>query len=79
MNPAKPALAPVAPQDPLSLRDLTAEQRKLALNISKQLASAIQIALPFVYAERDGKRFYTLSGRRGAVQVDLVVTTDIPK
>lgn len=59
--------------------DLTAEQRKIALRSLRKLVSAIQIELPFVYVEKDGKRFYTLSAKQGAVVVDVVVVTPIPK
>lgn len=61
------------------LNDLTTEQRRLALMMVRKLGSAIQIELPFAYVEEDGKRYYSLSAKRGAVRVDLVVTTDIPK
>lgn len=59
--------------------DLTAEQRKIALGSLRKLLSAIQIELPFVYVEKDGRRFYTLSAKRGAVVVDVAIITDIPK
>lgn len=59
--------------------DLTAEQRKIAVSSLRKLLSAIQIELPFVYVEKDGKRSYTLSAKRGAVVVAVVVTTEIPK
>lgn len=73
------SLKPVAQIAPVANRDLTSEQRKIARLLARKLVSAMEIELPFVYVEKDGKRFYTLSAKRGAVLVDLVVTTDIPK
>lgn len=58
--------------------DLTPEQRKISVVLARKLLSAAQIELPYVYVERDGKRFYTLSAKRGGVEVALVVTTAIP-
>lgn len=65
--------------NPKNLSGLTDEQQKIAERLARKLLSAIQIQLPFVYVEKDGKRYYTLTGKQGGVLVDLVVTTDIPK
>lgn len=70
------AKATVYTDDP---RYLTPEQKKIATKLGKQLLSAMLIELPYVYVEKDGKRYYTLSAKQGAVLVDLVVTTLIPK
>lgn len=72
MNPnaAKPML--------VQNHDLTPEQRKISVNLARKLLSAAQIELPYAYAEINGKRSYTLSAKRGAVVVALVVTTEIP-
>lgn len=70
------AKATVYTDDP---RYLTAEQKKIATALGKKLLSAMLIELPYAYVEKDGKRFYTLSAKQGAVLVDLVVSTLIPK
>lgn len=73
MNPnaAKPTL--------VQNNDLTPEQRKISVVLARKLLSAAQIELPYAYVENNGKRFYTLSAKRGGVEVALVVTTEIPK
>jgi len=58
--------------------DLTPDQRKIAESCLRKLLSAIQIELPFVFVEKDGKRFYSLSAKRGAVVVHVDIITPIP-
>lgn len=75
-----PALADYVQVKPaVLLQDLTPEQRKIAVALARKLLSAMSIELPFVYVEKDDARSYTLSAKRGAVQVAVVVTTPIPK
>lgn len=77
METLKVAHAEVA--DRLAQHDLTDEQRKISTRLAKALLSAMALESPYVYVENSGKRSYTLSAKRGAVHVALVVTTDIPK
>lgn len=75
-----PALADYVQLKPVGLsQDLTPEQRKIAVGLARKLLSAMSIELPFVYVEKDDARSYTLSAKRGVVQVAVVVTTPIPK
>lgn len=78
MSQPRPVPARSPDPEPARSHDLTPEQRKIGRTLARKLLSAMEIELPFVYVEKDGKRFYTLSAKRGAVRVDLVVTTDIP-
>lgn len=77
MDTLKVAHAEVA--DRLANHDLSTEQRKIARLLAGKLLSALQIELPFVYAENNDARCYTLSAKRGVVHVAIVVTTPIPK
>lgn len=78
MNAPSKVQAPVS-EVCVAKQDLSEEQRKIAKGLAKKLLSAMEIESPYVYAESNGKRSYTLSAKRGAVVVGLVVTTDIPK
>jgi len=66
-----PTLPPVS--------DLSPDQRKIAESCLRKLLSAIQIELPFVFVEKDGKRYYTLSAKRDAVVVHVDIITEILK
>lgn len=77
MDTLKVAHAEVA--DHFAYHDLSTEQRRIARLLVGKLLSAMQIELPFVYAENNGERSYTLSAKRGVVHVAIVVTTPIPK
>lgn len=63
----------------MATHDMTDEQRKIAMGLARKLLSAMALESPYVYAESNGKRSFTLSAKRGAVHVALVATTDIPK